>query len=798
MGSGCGARAAPKYAPENQGNGGTQAGTAGGDISKQQHKSNNADFQDLMKFLMKVPVLSGLPAHQHPILAKACEHVDFKAGDILMQQGDEGKDMFLIKQGKATVRVQDESGLHDVSELKSGDYCGEQALMTSAPRTATVVAAEPVEAVRITQDKFRELELDKQVRFANRKVVGFGANKAATTKPPDPKTLEEVQLLRKALANNANLSAMVDLTSDRINSIVDLAWKETVEAGKEVITENDIDADYFYMVSEGSFDISTEAAGFVGNAGVGGSFGELALLYLAPRAATVKATSNATVWVIDRGNFKDILMKSTKLQLEMYLRLIDKVQVLDPLLQVEKEQVAQALVEMHFTRDEIILQQGDVGCTFYILYEGEVAIVVDNQETSRLEAHANDGECKLFGERALLEDQPRAATVVVVSETAKVLALDRRSFELLLGPLVELKDAGNGEKRQAAKKPGMPGKTGGTVGSVKFQRTDLKRIGLLGCGGFGSVELWEHKSSGETYAMKGLSKGFVVRTGMQEAVMNEKNILMMTDSAFIIKLYATFNGTQMLYFLLEPALGGELYQTYSRKNLHGSEKHARFYLVCVVFAFEHLHDRCIIYRDLKPENLLFTDKGHVKLTDMGLAKFVVGKTFTTCGTPDYFAPELIKSAGHTVALDWWTLGILLFELLAGHPPFESAYPMQIYSKVLRGFERVACPKSIHGDAHNLVTVLLDKDPEKRLPMRSGGTKNIQNHAWYTSLKPDSQNPTGKFDWDAVLNGTMAPPYKPAVRSKTDIANFSARKEDIPRPVEYHDDGSGWDKDFATN
>merc|ERR1712018_926270 len=110
--------------------------------------------------------------------------------------------------------------------------------------------------------------------------------------------------------------------------------------------------------------------------------------------------------------------------------------------------------------------------------------------------------------------------------------------------------------------------------------------------------------------------------------------MLMTNSDFIIKLYSTYNSNQVLYFLLEVALGGELYATYNRKGFHGSEKHAKYYIAGVVQAFSHCHDRRIIYRDLKPENLLLCDLGHLKLTDMGLAKFAIGKTYTTCGTPD--------------------------------------------------------------------------------------------------------------------------------------------------------------------
>jgi len=374
----------------------------------------------------------------------------------------------------------------------------------------------------------------------------------------------------------------------------------------------------------------------------------------------------------------------------------------------------------------------------------------------------------------------------VTSETAKALALDRDSFNLLLGPLSDIIQ--RGAKQEGGIKAGGNPRVKGMMmhdGGEKILRKDLVRIGLLGCGGFGAVELWEHKVSGNTYALKGLSKGFIVKTGMQESVMNEKNILLMTNSTFIIRLYETFNSAQMLYFLMEPALGGELYATYNRKGLHGREAHAKFYVAGTVCAFEHLHERRIIYRDLKPENLLLTETGSVKLTDMGLAKFVIGKTYTTCGTPDYFAPEIIASTGHTNAVDWWMLGILTFELMSGHPPFESQFPMQIYAKVRAGIGKVPFPAKLQGPPETLIKGLLQANASERLPMRPGGTKNVRDAKWYAG-----------FDWDAFAAGAMEPPYKPTVKSKTDIANFQARNEDMPKQIEYRDDGTGWDKDFA--
>eukprot|EP00913_Durusdinium_trenchii_P027581 g25870.t1 len=133
------------------------------------------------------------------------------------------------------------------------------------------------------------------------------------------------------------------------------------------------------------------------------------------------------------------------------------------------------------------------------------------------------------------------------------------------------------------------------------------------------------------------------------------------------------------------------------------------------------------------------------------------RTFTTCGTPDYFAPEMIASTGHNHAVDWWTLGILAYELMAGHPPFESAHPMQIYQKVNKGINKVNFPKK----------------PSERLAMRKGGATNIRKHSWFNL-----------FEWEKYDNGNMPSPYKPQVSNKKDMANFAARKEDMPPSIPY--------------
>lgn len=481
-------------------------------------------------------------------------------------------------------------------------------------------------------------------------------------------------------------------------------------------------------------------------------------------------------------------MKVSEEKIQEYVKYLNRVEILSSLLAAEKQQVARALMEVHFSKNEVIIQQGNPGTTFYILFEGEVAVSIDGDEKVRLQASQDRSTAQYFGERALLNNEPRAATVKVTSKDAKALALDKEAFDLLLGPLEDIlarKDAGASGKGPVAPPAGAV-HGGRDPHKPKILMSDLSKIGLLGAGGFGAVELWEHKSSGETYAMKCISKGFILKTGMQDSVTTEKNILFMTNSSFIIRLYETYNSKQSIYFLMEPALGGELYSMYQKKGFYGSEKHAKFYSAGVVCAFEHLHERHIIYRDLKPENLLLNEKGHLKVTDMGLAKFVIGKTYTTCGTPDYFAPEVIASTGHTHAVDWWMLGVLIFEFMTGSAPFEAPYPMQIYAKVLKGINAVKFPPQLSPACVDIVKAICQKEPADRLPMLSGGVRNLKSHQWYKS-----------FSWDKFQDFTLEAPFLPKVKSRKDLNNFTVHPDEMPQFIEYVDDGSGWDKDFAT-
>eukprot|EP00930_Biecheleria_cincta_P032017 TRINITY_DN2221_c0_g1_i1.p1 TRINITY_DN2221_c0_g1~~TRINITY_DN2221_c0_g1_i1.p1 ORF type:complete len:772 (-),score=233.40 TRINITY_DN2221_c0_g1_i1:174-2489(-) len=760
-----------------------QGGAAGGGGSSAAVDAN-------VQFLQKVDLFKRLPQEELPSLAKAGQDVSFTSGSVIINQGDEGAEFFVIKSGNAAVEINGKQ----VAALKEGDFFGENALLRNEPRNATIKASGEVKALKITRDAFTKLGLGEKLQFPKRGAVGGGAQVLAEIKPPSPKTPEQMKLIAEALKANANLNTIAHLDDERIKGITDVMWKEDIKAGQKIVTEGDLQADYFYIVQEGSFAIKKEekedarksvaaAMESLGTVEAGGSFGELALLYFAPRAATVTATSDGSVWVTARQQFKEVLLKANEVEAKEYITHIEKCAVFKALKDGEVKQLAEAMHEMNFSKDEEIFAQGESGTQFFLLFAGKVAVVKDGKEVSQLEA--SSAQVQYFGEKALETKEPRAATIKVISESAKTLWIDKESFEILLGSMADLEK--RGRDGNADVKKGAVAPTAGEAkrfGNIKY--STLKKKGLLGCGGFGAVELVEQEGTGDTYALKALSKGYVVKSGMQASVMSEKNVQLMADSPFIVKLYETYNSKEHLYFLLELALGGELYATYNKKNLWSNEKCAKFYVAGTIFAFEHLHGKKVIFRDLKPENLLLNDEGRVKLTDMGLAKVVVGKTFTTCGTPDYFAPELIASKGHNMAVDWWTLGVLTFELMTGHPPFESATPMQIYSKVQKGINKVTFPKKAKGDCEALVKGLCHSTPAERLPMKKGGTENIKKHAWYKD-----------FSWADMENCTLEVPYKPVVKSKKDVANFSASPADMPPQVPYKDPKTGWDKDFAT-
>ena len=243
---------------------------------------------------------------------------------------------------------------------------------------------------------------------------------------------------------------------------------------------------------------------------------------------------------------------------------------------------------------------------------------------------------------------------------------------------------------------------------------DFQILSTLGTGTFGRVRLVKHRCDGndvEPLALKCLKKNAIIKLKQIDHVKSEKKVLSIIDHPFIVNLKGYFQTPSHVYMLLDYACGGELFTLLRREGRFANDV-ALFFACEILLAFDYLHAMDIAYRDLKPENLLIDKQGHVKITDFGFAKEVRDKTYTLCGTPEYLAPEIIQSKGHNKNVDWWALGVLVFEMLAGYPPFYDDNPMGIYQKIMDGYYEF--PPHIEPKARDLIKSFLCADRSLRL------------------------------------------------------------------------------------
>lgn len=304
--------------------------------------------------------------------------------------------------------------------------------------------------------------------------------------------------------------------------------------------------------------------------------------------------------------------------------------------------------------------------------------------------------------------------------------------------------------------------------SYKSKINQLEFLSTVGTGTFGRVLVVRNKTNQEYYALKIMSIMEVLRLKQTEHVKNEKDILSEVNHPFIINLYWTCHSDRFLYMLLEYVCGGELF-SYLRNSVRFPNETANFFAAEIVSALEYLHSHSIIYRDLKPENLLLDRQGHVRICDFGFAKKVYDRTWTLCGTPEYLAPEIIQGKGHHKAVDWWALGILMYEMLAGYPPFYDENPFQIYQKILAG--KIEWPRYIDLVAKDLIRKLLVHDRTKRIGSMKNGPEDIKRHKWFKGT-----------DWDGVVQKKLVPPIVPKTSHDGDTKNFDKYDEEGWRDV----------------
>ena len=286
-----------------------------------------------------------------------------------------------------------------------------------------------------------------------------------------------------------------------------------------------------------------------------------------------------------------------------------------------------------------------------------------------------------------------------------------------------------------------------------------------GTGAFGKVSLVYNEELKRYFAMKSLKKDYIKKYQQTKHTKEERKIMEKIDYPFISKLYYAFQTKKSLFMITEFMAGGEMFH-HLHECGHFDENRARFYIAELVLAIDHLHKNNILYRDLKPENILLDEIGHIKLTDFGLSKIMndieKDKTYTVCGTPIYVAPEVLSGRGYNKLVDWWSLGVLLYEFLAGYSPFremKNRIDLNIYKKKLKQ------DPLISDTAFNLIKNLCKTNASDRL---GKNVSEIKSHKFFEDV-----------DWIKLEKKQITPPFKPKIRYQGDVRNFDKMFTDMP-------------------
>ncbi|KAG2497546.1 hypothetical protein HYH03_004293 [Edaphochlamys debaryana] len=660
--------------------------------------------------LDQVPALKHLSSHQKALLVDALNQVEYKPGRHVFRRGDPGSDFFIVKEGGALVK--DAAG-GVLAKLGMGQYFGERALLGGETRAADVVADGRLVCYVLSAESFRELlgSQEEIWRFEHLKEV------------PILSACSERQLWQLARA----------MTS--------VAFKQG-----QVVFRKGEPGDCFYIVHSGAFTVFDDAGKELARVGEGGCFGELALLRAEARAATVMALSDATALSLSREQFTRLLGNLATLRNVWRFEALRKVPLLASIEPSTRAQLAAALKPVSYKAGDDVIKQGDIGDKMYIVERGELGVFKDRQGPIK-----SYGPGAYFGELALLRNEPRAATVRATTNV-QLLELDRQGFNSHMGSLMPAmhKEADNYLRQGAAFKPR----------SMAIDVNQAQAVAVLGAGGFGQVLLVKY--NGGFHALKAVSKAFVKEQGLVEHIKREKDLLAACDSPFLVRLEGTATDDTTLYMMMEAVMGGELFSYLQTRTRPLDESHARFYAASVVMGLEYLHDRDCVYRDLKPENLLIDLQGYVKVTDFGFVKKLKkgDKTFTLCGTPEYLAPEIIMNKGHNAAADWWALGVLVFELCNGLPPFMDEDRLAMFRKICN--RELTFPKHFSKELRHLVERLLDPNPPFRAGAGREGAAEIKNHPWFAG-----------FDWESFAAKKMPAPYIPKQpKDGADTCNFA--------------------------
>lgn len=416
----------------------------------------------------------------------------------------------------------------------------------------------------------------------------------------------------------------------------------------------------------------------------------------------------------------------------------------------EMDLLAAAVVEKKFSKGHVFFKEG-TQCmpSLYLVRKGEVSIGSSSHPNleSILGFKLSDGEVKrvgnwgYFGNDTLGDNEKgefgKAKYTCVALTDVEVGVLD---LEAIKGVVIAKAKA------------------------EKIEMKDLEMVRIIGAGTFGKVWLCTKKGDPkQAYALKSQVKKQLIEYNQADGVIREKNIMEMLDHPFIIKMMSSFKDEHKLYMLLKLYQGGELQTVIHTDSRDGiPEWAAKFYAANILDGLNHMHRRNIIYRDLKPENVLLDSEGYCVIVDLGFAKVIKGKTYTFCGTPLYLAPEIIMQKGHDKGADHWSWGVLVFEMIAGMTPFYDGIvdQMGLFKNIIKCNMDFPEGDFMTGEARDLIKRVLTVNPSDRIGSFAAADKDITEHPFFNDI-----------NWQELQNRETKVPFKPKVKDPLDGSNF---------------------------
>lgn len=567
-----------------------------------------------------------------------------------------------------------------------------------------------------------------------------------------------------------------DVAVRAIDEVIKDMYTMDLREGNILVKQGEI-GDAFFLVEYGELEVLVDCGDdplqkLIKKAAIKaeGTVGEAALMYNMKRSATLRAAEQTRVWVMEAKHFhniRDLIKRLTKNKIKDWQKFLSMIPLFSKLRPHELTNVTQACREVIYQSGQtIISREQNAENDFYVILKGKALLVRDRRDSISICRNVKLGEGDFF----MLETSTNE-TLHSVKALSKLhcLKLIKDDYDFLLGTCRrnydrDTSDCESEYSEEFTSEEELPKKY---ENRVPYMLDDFQPLAVAGVGNFGHVVLVkaEKGNKKEVFALKLVEKNKVINMGQIEHMKNERRVMFLLDSPFVVKLFATYQDETCVYFLLEKVLGGELWSLLRRETCF-NETTARFYTACIVLALQHIHSSNIVYRDLKPENVLIAWNGYTKLTDFGFAK-MRNQSTSLCGTPDYLAPELITGGIQSFGVDWWCLGIFLYEMLMGEVPFRDSENRKLYEDIMESTPKL--PERVSWESQELIHGFLEKNAFRRLGSGPRGAGEVKEKMWFKKGFPEDVE---LFCWKKLENCKLEAPYKPELEDEEDCRHFN--------------------------